>query len=157
MTYTLSLNSVLSTMRALAAMSILSAPEDIRQPLADIIMADRRDLHVRLAKDAFAEMLLGLLPYVGDSNLDDVESPELLTFDIPSADSLGSGAVTVLRHSLEQSLAYRVFLLCLLSLEEPPEMLIREISSKIDLHQSRALELIRSCDWNSPFIRKNLW
>lgn len=91
MTYTLSLNSVLSTMRALAAMSILSAPEDIRQPLADIIMADRRDLHVRLAKDAFAEML------------------------------------------------------------------IREISSKIDLHQSGALELIRSCDWNSPFIRKNLW
>lgn len=154
MTYTLSLTSVLSTMRAFAAMSILSAPDDIRQPLADLIMADRRDLHLRLAKDAFAEMLLGLLPYVTDSNLDDEESPELLTLEIPCADSLGSAAVTVIRHALEQSLAYRVFHLCLLSLPDTPGRLIGEIGGKIDAHQSRALDLLRSVGWNYPFIRK---
>ncbi|MDE6859916.1 MAG: hypothetical protein K2J65_05845 [Duncaniella sp.] len=157
MTYVLSFSSMLTTMRALAAVSLLSVPSDVRQPLADIIMSDRRELHVRLAKDAFAEILLDLLPYVEDSNLDDDESPELMTFKMPSADSLGNASVTVLRHALEQSLAYRVFRLCLLSLPEPPEALVGEISVKIDSCQSRALELLRSQGLNYPFIRKILW
>lgn len=157
MTYALSFSSVLTTMRALASVSLLSAPSDIRWPLADIIMADRSELHVRLAKDAFAEILLDLLPYVENSNLDDDESPELMTFEMPSADSLGNTSVTVLRHALEQSLAYRIFRLCLLSLPEPPVALVGEIGAKIDSCQSRALELLRSQDLNYSFIRKILW
>lgn len=157
MLYTLSLNSVLSTMRALAAVTILSAPADIRSPLADLIMADRRELHVRLAKDAFAEMLLSLLPYVEDSNLDDEESPEIMTLVIPAADSLGAAAVSAVRHSLEQAIAYRVFHLCLLSLPEPPSMLAEEVGAKTNRHLDMALALLRSATVNYPFIRDILW
>lgn len=153
MTYSLSITSIIETMRAIAALHILSSPLVGAESLANMFIHPRKELLTSLVKDAFAETLIELLPYVVDSNLDTDESSEFLTFRLDALENLSSGVHTVIRHSIEQSIAHRVLYLCLIALPDECAGMSAEISRKVTSHLDNALTLLRSNRVNRPFIR----
>lgn len=142
-------------MQAIASLHLFSANIDRNCALAATLFPERRELLNALVKDAFAETLIEMLPYVEDSNLDDSEADEILKFSIQSFDNLPQGVHSIIRRNIEQSLAYRVIHLCLLATQEKNigTTTIDEISRKATLFLTTALTLIRTAQSPAPFIR----
>ncbi len=70
MLYSLSTDVIIDTIHALAAMQMLSSSVDERKILAPLLDNDRRGTLVLLVKNAFAETMLDILPYVENADLD---------------------------------------------------------------------------------------
>lgn len=156
MRYSLSISSILTTSRALASLHILAYPEEQRCALAEVIMADRPELHRHLAAEAFADMLLSLFPYVSDSNFNE-SSSDMITLEIPVADTLAPAVASAIRTSLEHFMAYSILHLCLLSLPAPPGRLVDALRSKAECFIGNVVSQLRAVGVNSPFIRDILW
>ena len=131
MTYFLSISKIIDTVQAIAALHIFSAP----------------------AGRCESETLVAILPYVADSNLDNCDSSGMLTVEISSIIRISDGTHPVVRRSLEQSIAYRILNLCLLSLPGDDSSLAEEMLRKATFHLDKAVDLLRSGRANHPFIR----
>ena len=153
MTYFLSISQIIDTVQAIAALHIFSAPAGRCEALTSMLAPSRHDLMEALAKDAFAETLVAILPYVADSNLDNCDSSGMLTVEISSIIRISDGTHPVVRRSLEQSIAYRILNLCLLSLPGDDSSLAEEMLRKATFHLDKAVDLLRSGRANHPFIR----
>ena len=91
MTYFLSISKIIDTVQAIAALHIFSAPAGRCEALTSMLAPSRHDLMEALAKDAFAETLVAILPYVADSNLDNCDSSGMLTVEISSIIRISDG------------------------------------------------------------------
>lgn len=155
MNYSISVTSIIETMQAIASLYLMSSRFDGNSTLASTLFPERRDLLTALVKDAFAETLVDMLPYVSDSNLDSEESDEIIKFSIDAFDTFPHGIHSIFRRNIEQSIAYRVLYLCIISEQEKGigSTSAEEISSKSTKFLSKALSLIRTSQLNTPFIR----
>lgn len=153
MRYSLSMTSIIDTMQALVALRLLSAPPCGAKVLAELLMPERRPLVSALVKDAFAETLIALLPYLSDSGLGEEDDTDFLTFELSAPVRMPDGAHTVVRRSLEQSIAYRVIYISLLSAHDTDSRMADEMSGKVSFHLDCALTLLRSNRVSGPFIR----
>ena len=145
MTYFLSISKIIDTVQAIAALHIFSAPAGRCEALTSMLAPSRHDLMEALAKDAFAETLVAILPYVADSNLDNCDSSGMLTVEISSIIRISDGTHPVV--------AYRILNLCLLSLPGDDSSLAEEMLRKATFHLDKAVDLLRSGRANHPFIR----
>ncbi|MCM1137772.1 MAG: hypothetical protein NC221_03555 [Duncaniella sp.] len=154
MNYSISVTSIIETMQAVASLYLLSNA-GCNSAIVASLFPERRELLESLVKDAFAETLIEMLPYVDDSNIDDAESDEILRFSIGAFDKLPQGVHSIIRRNIEQSLAYRIIHLCLLSSQEKSigTITIEEIARKSTCFLDSALTLIHTAQTPAPFIR----
>ena len=111
MTYTLSLNAILDTMYALAALHQLST--DRPEPLLD---PDRSGAVRLLIKNAFATVCLSLIPHVIDcrwpGDNDDDPTPAidnsdlLLSITLATSPRLPDSMHSIVRRNIEQAIAH---------------------------------------------------
>lgn len=71
MLYSLSTQVIADTVHALVALELLSAPPQTTVILSPLLDPAKRGLLTLMIKNAFAETVVGLLPYVDDAGLDD--------------------------------------------------------------------------------------
>lgn len=130
MLYSLSTNVITDTAHAIAAMQSLSGGEEGRVLFGPILEPGRQGLLRLLVKNAFAEVIVALLPFITDCNLDDEDeasgvahqeadddSDALLQFELSAPGKLSSGAHSGIRRALEQSIAYKALQLWAISVE----------------------------------------
>lgn len=86
MLYSLSTQVIADTVHALVALELLSASADEKTSLSPLIDPARRGILTLMIKNAFAETVLVLLPYVDDAELDG-ERPDLSPAAHPADDS----------------------------------------------------------------------
>lgn len=74
MQYFLSTDVIADTIHALAALQILSEPDDSDTPPSPLLDPERRGQLLLMIRNAFADLVLQLIPYVEDADLD-AETP----------------------------------------------------------------------------------
>ncbi|MCM1520455.1 MAG: hypothetical protein NC098_06685 [Lachnoclostridium sp.] len=110
MKFTLSVENILHTARALAALQVLSAGDAAEDtpashPLQPLLDSYRDSLHLTLLVDAEVDIITALRPFVTDaiiprgSDFDTVE----ITIAVPR--NFSSGEAAILLHTLEQAMA----------------------------------------------------
>ncbi|MDE5689157.1 MAG: hypothetical protein K2I38_00470 [Duncaniella sp.] len=86
MLYSLSTQVIADTVHALVALELLSASQPARSTLSPRLDPARRGVLTLMIKNAFAETVLDLLPYVDDADLDG-EKPAASPGEHPADDS----------------------------------------------------------------------
>ena len=96
MLYSLSTQVIADTVHALVALELLSASEPTRTALSPLLDPERRGMLTLMIKNAFAETVLDLMPYVDDADLDG-EKPAVSPGEHPADDSADHLMQIVLR------------------------------------------------------------
>lgn len=152
MLYSLSASVIADTIHALAAMELLrSDPEsDLSALLSPLIDPERRPQLMLMVRNAFAELMIDLLPFVDNASLDaedavcnaagqssaDVSDP-LMQVDLRTPSGLTSSFHGLLRRKLELSVVYGVLSACVPSLASAE-------SSSASLFATSVVDMARS-------------
>lgn len=169
MLYSLSNSVILDTVHALAAMEMLGAGEETETILAPLLDPERRAPLALMIKNAFAELVVELLPYVDSAALDsetavsdpghheaDRTADSLMQIALRTPQTLPSGAHGLVRRQLELAVVYRTMELAVLSAgstcgNTAATTLISNFNASVETAKTTLRTLLTSAV--QPFIR----
>lgn len=143
MTFSLSVSSICNSVRAVAAIEMLTASSSDRLQLAPLLDRERPDILRTMIRTAFSSTVIDIIPFVSDMSGADDEESELLSLDLRLPRSV---AGRPLRRQLEQIIARHVLESWLLPVS--PALAEKFASSRRALLATLLSALI------SPFVRK---
>lgn len=171
MLYSLSTRVIADTVQAHVALELLAAPAEVRPLLSPLLDPSRRGLLTLMVKNAFAEIVLDLLPYVDDAELDaedartspgahpaDDSADHLLQITLRTPVGGPKGLSGVIRRHLEMMVVLRVIHSALLtaasSAANPSALsaMTAAIAARLDRRKTDLVTHL-SGQLASPFVR----
>lgn len=149
MLYSLSLNVIVDTIHALAAMEMLRVGEEAKALLSPLLDTERRGPLRLMIKNAFTEIVLALMAFVDDASLDsetasgspghqeaDDDSDMLLQLSLRTPTKVNSTFHGLFRRKIELAVVYRVLETYALTASSSPEGCSAAKSSSLALAEA---------------------
>lgn len=145
--------AIAATVRAIAALEMLTATESDRLLLAPLLERERPEPLTMIITDAIASMLLEILPYVDDTGLSEHsgDAPVTVSLRVPYAPD---GSASLIRRRMEHLATLRVLETVFLSVA-PQSGIADKFTSRAEIELSSLLSLLQSPV--APFTRRPAW